>query len=132
MISINEELIRKQELELWEAIRQQDSVAYAKYIDLDAVMICGSYRCTGEEYILAMPRTGLKRYTIEQYETVASTPILIQNYYTAVTKTLKLVEEAGGSTVEKAVIEVFHVSSTWKRLRETWKLIFHIYAISMD
>lgn len=110
-----EDLVMRQEYELWEAARCLNTAAINKYLGSQTNVICNDYFCSGEEYVLMLPVYGLSGYTIEGYETVPITPEIIQNYYQ-----VYLITEG----IEKEI--ACHVTSTWRKFMEGWKIIFHM------
>lgn len=116
MESIETALVRKQEYALWEAAGRQDRALMNRYVQGDAIVVCNSFRCSGEEYILALP--SVKRFSMDKYETVSVSPNRIQNYYLVTMKPEKSNE-----------IRICQASSTWTHTESGWKLIFHMQMI---
>ena len=109
-------LIQELENMMWDAAKRSDRKLFGRYVQPDAIMISNSYRCQGEEYAMALTDLGLARFTIEQYETVWASPERIQNYYYVSFKT------SGVKGMKRC-----HATSTWVRMEEGWKMIFHMH-----
>jgi len=110
-----EDIVMRQEYELWEAARSMNRTVFYKYFAPEVNVICNNFRCDGEEYVMTLPSYGLLRYTIERYETVAGGESLIQNYYLVNVKTAHSEE-----------IKTCHVTSTWKKMPGGWRIVFHM------
>lgn len=112
---LEEDAVMRQEYELWEAARGLDGAVFDKYLASEVNVICNNFRCFGEEYVMTLPAFGLMRYTIERYETVAGGENQIQNYYLVNVK-----------TSDSEELKTCHVTSTWRRTFEGWKIVFHM------
>jgi len=111
----DEETVKLQEYELWEAARSLNYPVFYKYLAPEVNVICNNFRCCGEEYVMTLPAFGLQRYSIEHYETVVAGKDQIQNYYLV---NLKI--------VDSEEIKTCHVTSTWKKTDAGWKIVFHM------
>lgn len=112
---LEEDLVMRQEYELWEAARCLNTAAINKYLGPQTNVICNDYLCSGEEYVLTIPVYELSQYTIEGYEAVSISPEVIQNYYQVYLTTADLEQE-----------KACHVTSTWRKFMEGWKIVFHM------
>lgn len=110
-----EDIVMRQEHELWEAARRQDCAAFYKYFAPEVNVICNKFSCSGEEYVMTLPAFGMQRYSIERYETVTQGEEVIQNYYLV---NLKIVD-----SIE---VKTCHVTSTWRKILGEWKIVFHM------
>ena len=108
--------IQEFEYELWEAAKKRRSEVFEQTVYQGAAVISNSLRCTGEEYGMMLQDFGLEYYTIEQYETVQNTADRIQNYYFLKVKTEGMLD-----------VKSCHATSTWERLPEGWRLMFHMH-----
>ena len=115
MNRLEEDLVMRQEYELWEAARCLNTAAINQYLGPQSNVICNDYLCSGEEYVLTIPIYELSQYTIEGYEAVSISPEVIQNYYQVYLKTAGLGQETA-----------CHVTSTWRKFMEGWKIVFHM------
>lgn len=43
-------MIRELEEKMWKAAQARDRAAFLELVDVNAVMVCGGFRCTGAEY----------------------------------------------------------------------------------
>ena len=112
------EKIRKLEMELWKRAQNRDSKAYLEIVSENAVMVCGGFRCTGKEYAGIISEFDVASYNGRDYETVFCSEELVQNHYVIETK----VKEERNKDLEG----IFHVTSTWKKENQEWKLIYNM------
>lgn len=110
-----EDIVMRQEYELWEAAQRMNRAVFNKYLAPEVNVICNGFRCCGEEYVMILPSFGLLRYSIERYETVVAGENQIQNYYLVNLK-----------TKESTDVISCHVTSTWKLMSGRWKIVFHM------
>ena len=106
------------ETEMWEAAKNRDAARFSELVSDDAVMVCGGFRCSGAQYCEIIKNFDIKTYNISDFETVAETDELIQVHYMIETKVNR--EE------NKDLEGVFHVTTTWKRINNQWKVVFNM------
>lgn len=113
-----EELIFEKEHDMWRAAINRDVAAYKELVADDAIMICGGYRCLGEEYAEFIKDFDIKEYEFINKEVIFSSKEAIQIHYVIDVKTIVPgVSDLSG---------VFHVISLWQRKDNEWKLYFNI------
>ena len=115
MSQLEEELVKQQEYELWEAARCLNSDIFHKYLVEQTNVICNDYFCSGEEYVSVLPMYELWWYEIKGYETVSISPELIQNYY-----------QVNFTTQGVECERTCNVTSTWRKFMDGWKIVFHM------
>jgi len=108
--------IQEFEYELWEAAKQRKKEPFEQTVHQDAAVISNSLRCSGEEYAMMLQDLGLEYYAIEQYETIQKSADRIQNYYFLKVKTECMKD-----------MKSCHATSTWERMPEGWRLMFHMH-----
>jgi len=112
---LDEDLVRRREHELWAAAQRKDLEVFRRYFSPDITVFCNNYHCSGEEYLMALPGYDMIGYTIEQYETVLANEERIQNTYLVHLNMLGSKE-----------MGTCHITSTWMRQENEWKIIFHM------
>lgn len=113
-----EKIIFELEKKMWEAAVDKDSDEYCHLVSADAVMVCGGFRCSGAEYAGFIGDFGISSFEMQDFETVVETPTLVQVHY---------VVRTTADTPENADLAgLFHVTSTWKKRRESWVLVFNM------
>ena len=103
---------------MWEAAKKRDANAFLQVVDKDAVMVCGGFRCSGAEYAGVITEFDLAEYEISSFEIVAQTDNMCQIHYVIST-----------TVADKRNIDLegkFHITSTWKKMSDTWKLVFNM------
>lgn len=110
--------IMSYEVLMWEAAKSRDKIAFLQLVEENAVMVCGGFRCSGTEYAEIIREFDLSEYEITGFETVAETPELCQVHYVIVTH---VADESNRDLAGK-----FHITSTWKKTDDAWKLIFNM------
>lgn len=110
--------IREYEIQMWEAARNRDAAAFSEVVAADAVMVCGGFRCSGAEYAGIVREFDLAQYTITDFETVLETAEVQQVHYVIST----VVADRRNADLEGE----FHITSTWKRFGDGWKLVFNM------
>lgn len=110
--------IKQKELRMWEAAKSRDSIKFLELVSPDAVMICGGFRCTGLEYSYIIKDFDLANYVISDFEIVNETENMCQVRYCIET----FVEDSKNIDLQGQ----FHITSTWKKIDEDWKLIFNM------
>ena len=110
--------IKEYEIQMWEAARNRNASAFCELVAADAVMVCGGYRCSGAEYAEIISEFDIAQYTITDFETVLETSDICQVHYVISTA----VADRSNADLEGE----FHITSTWKRCGDTWKLVFNM------
>ena len=110
--------IRKLEVKMWNAAQNRDAEEFLQVVDKDAVMVCGGFRCTGAEYAEIIKEFDVAKYTISNYEVVAQSENLCQIHY--------VIEIAVADRKNADLEGLFHITSTWKKMGDDWKLIFNM------
>ncbi len=111
-------MIKELEIAMWEAAKNRDREAFLNLVNKDAIMVCGGYRCTGEEYANIIAEFDCKQYYIDQFEVVCETEDVRQVHYMITT------EVNDEQNVD--LVGVFHITSTWKKENHQWKLVFNM------
>ncbi len=106
------------ETAMWNAAVDCDRDAFLQQVAEDAMMVCGGHRCSGAEYAWLICDVGIGSYKISEYEVIHQSDTLIQVHY-IVSATAKREEDAD-------LAGLFHVTSTWQKREEGWKLIFNM------
>ncbi len=112
-MSCNAELLEKA---MWEYAAARDSAGFSSLVSADAVMVCGGYRCTGAQYAEIISQFDIDSYEISGFETVASDEDTVQIHYV-----INIVSQGAPDLAGR-----FHVTSTWQRHEDNWKLIFNM------
>lgn len=110
--------IKELEVFMWEAAKKRDANAFLQVVDKDAVMVCGGFCCSGAEYAGIITEFDLAEYEISSFEIVAQTDNMCQIHYVIST-----------TVADKRNIDLegkFHITSTWKKMSDTWKLVFNM------
>lgn len=110
--------VKELEILMWEAAKRKDGKAFLELVNEDAVMVCGGFRCTGAQYARIVNEFDLAEYEISEYETIVETEELRQIHYVISTK----VADERNIDLEGR----FHITSTWKKMDGTWKLVFNM------
>lgn len=110
--------IKHLELSMWEAAKNRDAAAFLQVVAGDAVMVCGGYRCSGAEYAQFIAEFDVAEYETTGFETIFKTDDICQVHYVISTK----VSDKKNLDLEGR----FHITSTWKRFGNLWKLIFNM------
>ena len=122
MLCENEHLgdsnIKELEIRMWEAARNRDKEAFLNLVSEDAVMVCGGYRCTGAEYARIIEEFDCRDYMISDFEVVAENYEFIQVHYMITTRV--------NDEANKDLAGTFHISTTWKRFGENFKVVFNM------
>lgn len=119
-----ENFFEKYELATWEAARNRDREAFLRLVSKDAVMVCGGFRCTGEDYANVISEFDLKKYTILMNETVYESETLVQVHYVIKTE----VSDPRNSDLEGT----YHVTSTWENKEGKWMEIFNMDSLIQE
>ena len=110
--------IQELEVKMWNAAKNRDAETFLEVVDEKAVMVCGGFRCGGAEYAQIIKEFDVAKYTISNYEVVAESEEFCQIYY--------VIEIAVADRKNADLEGVFHITSTWKRMDDNWKLVFNM------
>ena len=110
--------IQKLEVKMWDAAQNRDVGSFLQVVDKDAVMVCGGFRCTGAEYAEIIKEFDVAKYTISNYEVVAEGEDICQVHY--------VIEIAVADRKNADLEGLFHITSTWKKIGDDWKLVFNM------
>ncbi len=110
--------ISEYEKRMWQAALECDRAAFSSLVRSDAVMLCGGFRCTGEQYSEIIEDFGISDYEMSCFETVLETHDVIQVHYLIRINTDRpdCADLAG----------LFHVTSTWVNENGIWQLVFNM------
>ena len=103
---------------MWQAAKCGDKARFLRLVSADAVMICGGYRCSGEQYAGFVSDFGIAEYEISGFEIVSNAEEIVQVHY--------LVKTVADSEKNADLAGTFHVTSTWKKISDSWQLIFNM------
>ena len=110
--------IQELEIKMWNAAKSRDSQAFLEVVDENAVMVCGGFRCSGADYAKIIKEFDVAQYKISNYEVIEETESLCQIHY---------VIDVTVADRKNADLEgVFHITSTWKKDSDKWKLVFNM------
>lgn len=111
--------IQELEIEMWNAAKSRNAQAFLELVDENAVMVCGGFRCSGADYAeIVKAEFDVAQYKISNYEVIEETESLCQIHY---------VIELTVADRKNADLEgTFHITSTWKKIADKWKLIFNM------
>lgn len=118
------ELAKNLETIMWEAAKNHDQNAFLDVVAEDAVMVCGGYRCSGKEYSEFIKDECISLYEILTFEVTLHTTDLIQVHYVV------NVDVANKENIDFA--GKFHVTSTWRKVGEIFKLVFNMDSRIME
>ena len=110
--------IQDLEIKMWEAAKNRDPEAFLEVVDKNAVMVCGGYRCSGSDYSEIIKEFDVAQYTISNFEVIFETAAFSQIHYVIEIK----VTDRKNADLEG----VFHITSSWKKEENKWKLIFNM------
>ncbi len=110
--------MKKYEEKMWQAAVSGDAKKFLEVVSADAVMVCGGYRCSGEEYSGFISEFSMSSYEITNFEEIFKTNELAQVCYVVRTEVAN--EE------DADVAGLFCVTSTWQNQNGEWKLIFNM------
>lgn len=110
--------IQELEIKMWNAAKSRDSKAFLEVVDENAVMVCGGFRCSGAEYAEIIKEFDVAQYKISNYEVIEETELLCQIHY--------VIDLTVGDRKNADLEGVFHITSTWKKVSDKWKLIFNM------
>lgn len=106
------------EHKMWETVLRKDTDGFKELVLPDAVMICGGYRCLGNEYSDFITDFNISGYSISNMEVISSSDNEVTMHYVIRTQT----EDANAQDLAG----IFHVVSIWKRKNDAWNLIFNM------
>lgn len=110
--------IKEYEAAMWEAAKNRDTESFSDLVDTNAVMVCGGYRCTGAEYAEIIREFDIAAYTISDFETICRTDDMVQVHY--------LIETKVSGEENKDLEGIFHITTTWRRFGDKWKVVFNM------
>lgn len=110
--------IKELEISMWKTVVNNDINQFFKLVSKDAIMVCGGYRCSGEEYSQFIPHFKSIKYDILNYETILITNDIVQNHYVITTST--------DNQESVDLCGTFHITSTWKKINSNWILMFNM------
>ena len=110
--------IQKLEVKMWNAAKNRDAEEFLEVVDKNAVMVCGGFRCSGAEYAQIVKEFDVAQYTISNYEVVAEGEDIYQIHY--------VIEIAVADRKNADLEGLFHITSTWKKMGDNWKLVFNM------
>ena len=110
--------IKEYETAMWKAAKNRDSERFSDLVDKNAVMVCGGYRCSGSEYSQIVKEFDIESFEISDFEIVLQTDDICQVHYMIETKV---------SRKENIDLQgIFHITTTWKKFGDNWKVIFNM------
>lgn len=112
------------ENKMWQAAKDGNKNEFTKLVSADAVMVCGGYRCTGEQYAEFVKDFGITDFRITDFEIISETDRTVQVHY--IVKTTAETEE------NEDLEGLFHVTSTWEKKNDDWKLVFNMDSRIME
>lgn len=112
------EKIKFFETAMWEAAKARNPEEFLKLVDENAVMVCGGFRCSGAQYAEIISEFDIADYTITNFEIVAEDENLCQVHY--------VIKTAVSEERNADLAGVFHITSTWRKNGEDWRLIFNM------
>ena len=118
MMEGNDMNIQELEIKMWNAAKSRDSKAFLEVVDENAVMVCGGFRCSGADYAEIIKEFDVAQYRISNYEVIEETESLCQIHY--------VIDLTVGDRKNADLEGVFHITSTWKKVLDKWKLIFNM------
>lgn len=111
-------MIRELEEKMWRAAQARDRAAFLELVDVNAVMVCGGFRCTGAEYAEIIAEFDCASFEIKGFETVCETPDVVQVHY--------VISTAAEKPENADLAGTFHITSTWRNMGGRWKLVFNM------
>lgn len=117
---MNEKLDLAKSLEdsMWQCALNCDSEGFLEIVSEKAVMICGGYRCLGNEYSQFIKEGITSSYEFLAFEIIYEDENIIQVHYVIDVKPKdKNQADCAGK---------FHVTSTWKKINDKYMLIFNM------
>lgn len=115
---MNQDKVYDMEVKMWEAAKNRNPKAFLDVVSDTAVMVCGGYRCTGKEYAEMIAMFDCKSYSIDHFEIVNENTDSVQVHYVI---SVEINDEANSD-----LAGLFHITTTWKKLDDTWKVVFNM------
>lgn len=112
------EKIKALETAMWEAAKARSAEDFLRLVDENAVMVCGGFRCTGAQYAEIIGEFDIAHYEISNFEIVAEDQNLCQVHY--------VIKTAVSEERNADLAGVFHITSTWRKNGEGWRLVFNM------
>lgn len=110
--------IKEYETAMWKAAQNRDSEGFSNLVDEKAVMVCGGYRCSGSEYSEIVKEFDIASFEISDFEILFQTEDIYQVHYMIETRVSK---------EENIDLQgIFHITTTWKKFGDNWKVIFNM------
>lgn len=106
------------EYKMWEAALHKDVVGFKELVLPDAVMICGGYRCLGDEYANFIADFNISGYSISNMEIIHLSDSEVTLHY--------VIRTQAEDSEAQDLAGLFHVVSIWKKKTDTWNLIFNM------
>ena len=113
-----EDKVIQLEHEMWEAALHRDASAFKRLVSPDAVMVCGGYRCLGNEYAGFLADFDISGYSISNMEVIHASDTEVMLHYVIRTQT------EGPNSQDLAGL--FHIASLWTKKNGVWNLIFNM------
>lgn len=111
-------MVKELEVKMWEAAKTRDKEAFLEVVDENAVMVCGGYRCLGREYAQIIHEFDCSGYEITDLEEVVHTENVCQVHYVIKTEV--------SCNENQDLAGKFHITSTWMKQKDKWKLVFNM------
>lgn len=115
---IMQTIILQLESEMWRCAKAGDKAGFEQIVADNAVMVCGGYRCTGAEYTEFIGDFGIADFEITAFEIVCQTEETVQVHY--------VVKTTASAPENADLAGLFHVTSTWKKSENEWRLVFNM------
>lgn len=112
------------ENKMWQTAKNGDKTGFLQIVSVDAVMVCGGYRCSGAEYAGFIGDFGISGFEITDFEIVLQTDKTVQVHY--------IVRTAADAPENADLAGLFHVTSTWEQQGSEWKLVFNMDSRIME
>lgn len=117
-------MIKELEIQMWEAAKSNDAKAFLRLVDENAVMVCGGFRCSGKDYAEIIREFDLEKYDIIGFEVIHETENFCQVHY--------VIETFVSKPENKDLAGKFHITSTWVKNTDAWKLVFNMDSRIID
>lgn len=115
---MNNDEILMLEKKMWEAAKNRNREDFLNVVSEQAVMVCGGYRCSGNEYADIISVFDCKTYNIVNFEIVNKDDNTIQVHYLI---TLEVNDEKNSD-----LAGTFHITTTWKNHENKWKVVLNM------
>lgn len=113
-------LTKAMELEdsMWKAAKNRDAEGFLKVVSPKAIMVCGGYRCYGEEYAEIIRSFDCKSYDMDCFEIVNEDGNSFQVHYILKMEVENIQNsDLGGN---------FHITTTWNFIDGNWMVVFNM------